>query len=77
MEAAAIRSLGSIVTSSLGESKEEKVLKLLKSVLKERQGWNEVVRSGAIGALSQMKASEDALNLILEYTAPGYRKHFV
>jgi aminopeptidase N len=71
VEAAAIRGLGSIVTGSLGESKEEKVLKLLKSVLRERQGWNEVVRSGAIGALSQMKTSEDALSLILEYTAPG------
>ncbi len=71
VEAAAIRGLGSIVTGSLGESKEEKVLKLLKSVLRERQGWNEVVRSGAIGALSQMKTSEEALNLILEYTAPG------
>ena len=71
VEAAALRGLGSIVTGSLGESKEEKVLKLLKSVLRERQGWNEVVRSGAIGALSQMKTSEDALSLILEYTAPG------
>ena len=71
VEAAAIRALGSIVTSSLGESKEEKVLKLLKSVLKERQGWNEVVRSGAIGALSQMKTSDTALDLILEYTVPG------
>ncbi|MBD2073623.1 M1 family metallopeptidase [Phormidium sp. FACHB-592] len=71
VEAAAIRGLGSIVTGSLGSSKEEKVLKLLKSVLRERQGWNEVVRSGAIGALSQMKTSEEALNLILEYTAPG------
>ena len=27
-----------------------------------------MVQSGAIGSLSQMKASEDALNLILEYT---------
>jgi aminopeptidase N len=71
VEAAAIRALGSIVTSSLGESKADKVLKLLKSVLKERQGWNEVVRSGAIGALSQMKTSDTALDLILEYTAPG------
>ncbi|PSB25871.1 M1 family metallopeptidase [Stenomitos frigidus] len=70
VEAAAIRALGSILTSSLGETKEEKVLKLLKSVLKERQGWNEVVRSGAIGALSQMKTSETALDLILEYTVP-------
>ena len=71
VEAAAIRALGSIFTASLGEAKEEKILNLLKAVLKERQGWNEVVRSGAIGALSQMKTSDSALALILEYTAPG------
>lgn len=71
VEAAAIRALGSLVASNLIEGKEEKTLKLLKSVLKERQGWNEVVRSGAISALSQMKTSEDALNLILEYTELG------
>ncbi len=71
VEAAAIRGLGSIAAANLADSKEEKALKLLKSVLKERQGWNEVVRSGAIAALSQLKTSEAALNLILEYTAPG------
>ncbi|MGA7933182.1 MAG: M1 family metallopeptidase [Kovacikia sp.] len=72
VEAAAIRALGSMAASHLNDTpKEEKVLKLLKSVLKERQGWNEVVRSGAIAALSQMKTSEAALDLILEYTAPG------
>ncbi|MBW4522871.1 MAG: M1 family metallopeptidase [Scytolyngbya sp. HA4215-MV1] len=70
-EAAALRALGSIVSSGLNDKLEEKTLKLLKSVLKERQGWNEVVRSGAIGALSLMKTSEDALNLILEYTEIG------
>jgi aminopeptidase N len=71
VEAAAIRALGSLAASSLLENKEEKVLKLLKSVLKERQGWNEVVRAGAIGALSQMKTSEAALDLILDYTEIG------
>jgi aminopeptidase N len=72
VEAAAIRALGGIAASTLNDSpKEEKVLKLLKSVLKERQGWNEVVRSGAITALSQMKTSEAALDLILEYTTLG------
>jgi aminopeptidase N len=71
VEAAAIRALGSLTASSLVENKEEKTLKLLKSVLKERQGWNEVVRAGAIGALSQMKTSENALDLILDYTEPG------
>lgn len=74
VEAAALRSLGAIATSSLhnGSGKEEKkILKLFKAVLQERAGWNEVVRSGAIGGLSQMKTSSDALDLILDYTALG------
>ena len=72
VEAAALRSLGKVATSGLGDApQEEKVLKLLKSVLKERQGWNEVVRSGAIVALSHLKTSEAALNLVLEYTTIG------
>ena len=70
-EAAAIRALGTVVSGQLMAEKEEKVLKVLKSVLKERQGWNEIVRAGAIAALSQMKTSERALNLILDYTALG------
>ena len=71
VEAAAIRALGSIAGANLMEEKEEKILKLIKSVLKERQGWNEVVRSGAIAALSQMKTSEAALDIILDYTELG------
>jgi aminopeptidase N len=70
-EAAAIRTLGSIAATLLNAQVTDEVLQLLKSVLAERQGWNEVVRSGAIAALSQMKTSEVALNLILEYTVPG------
>ncbi|OLP17503.1 aminopeptidase [Leptolyngbya sp. 'hensonii'] len=72
VEAAAARAIGAIAASTLGDKpKEEKVLKLLKLVLQERGGWNEMVRSGAIGGLSQMKTSEAALNLILEYTLLG------
>jgi aminopeptidase N len=72
VEAAALRGLGAVAASNLnGKSKEEKALKLLKSVLEERAGWNETVRSGAIAGLSKLKTSEAALNLILEYTAPG------
>ncbi|NJL40417.1 MAG: M1 family metallopeptidase [Leptolyngbyaceae cyanobacterium SM1_4_3] len=72
VEAAALRGLGTVAASNLnGKSKEEKALKLLKSVLEERAGWNETVRSGAIAGLSKLKTSEAALNLILEYTAPG------
>ena len=72
VEAAAVKALGTIAGSGHPDRpKEDKVLKLLKSILKERQGWNEVVRSGAIDALSQMKTTPAALDAILEYTASG------
>jgi aminopeptidase N len=72
VEAAAAKAIGSIAAAKLAEKpKEEKVLKLLKSVLETKAGWNEVVRSGAIAGLSQMKTSADALDLILEYTRLG------
>ncbi|MBD2430093.1 MULTISPECIES: M1 family metallopeptidase [Fischerella] len=72
VEAAAARAVGTIAAASLEDKpKEEKVLKLLKTVLEEKAGWNEVVRSGAIAGLAKLKTSEAALNLILEYTKIG------
>lgn len=72
VESTAARAIGAIAGGKLDEKpSESKVLKLLDSVLEERAGWNEVVRSGAIGGLSQLKTSEDALNSILKYTASG------
>ncbi len=72
VESAAIRSLGKVGAADFeGNVKEKKTLKLLEGILKEREGWNEMVRSGAIGALSSFKSSEDALNIILKYTEPG------
>ena len=72
VEAAAVRSLGKIGTATIdGKDKEKKTLKLLDTVLQERAGWNEVVRSGAISGLSQFKASAAALDLLLPYTEPG------
>ena len=72
VEAAAARAVGGIAAASLdAKPKSEKVLKLLKSVLEEKAGWNEVVRSGAIAGLSQLKTSQAALELILEYTRLG------
>jgi len=72
VEAAAARAIGSIAAAKLEEKpKEEKVLKLLRSTLETKAGWNEVVRSGAIAGLSQMKTSAEALDLILEYTRLG------
>ncbi|MGQ4650381.1 M1 family aminopeptidase [Lyngbya aestuarii] len=70
VEASATRSLGGMVGANL-KSKEDEVLQLLKAVLQEKIGWNEVVRSGAIGGLSKMKSSSLALDLILEYTNQG------
>ncbi|GAB4302975.1 MAG: M1 family metallopeptidase [Oscillatoriaceae cyanobacterium] len=72
VEAAAAKAIGAIVAGNLEEKpKESQVIKQLKSVLKERSGWNEVVRSGAISGLAQLKTSAEALDIILEYTAPG------
>jgi aminopeptidase N len=72
VEAAALSALGTIAASSLQDKpKEEKAIKLFKSVLKERGGWNETVRGGAISGLSQLKSSVAALNLLLDYTALG------
>ena len=72
VEAAACRSIGTI-TAAIDDKqhKDEKVVKLLKTVLEEKAGWNEVVRSGAIAGLAELKTSEAALNLILEYTKLG------
>jgi aminopeptidase N len=70
VESAAIAALGNLVTVD-GESKEKAVLKLAKGVLKERAGWNSVVQLGAIAALQKLKTSEDALDLLLDYTADG------
>ena len=73
VESAALQSLAAIATTTIHESEqdEKKIIALMTSVLEERQGWNEVVRSGAITGLSKLKTSEAALDLILKYTAAG------
>ncbi|MBC1213589.1 M1 family metallopeptidase [Trichormus variabilis ARAD] len=72
VESSACLALGAIAAINFDDkSKEEKAIKLLQSVLEERAGWNEVVRSGAIGGLAELKTSEAALDLILEYTKLG------
>ncbi|HIK44334.1 MAG TPA: M1 family metallopeptidase [Leptolyngbyaceae cyanobacterium M65_K2018_010] len=73
VESDAIRSLGKVgAADAEGKVKDrKKTLKLLETILKERQGWNEIVRSGAIAALGQFKSSEEALDLVLQYTELG------
>ncbi|WP_375477465.1 M1 family aminopeptidase [uncultured Nostoc sp.] len=79
VEAAASRVIGAISArgfayasaNSEEKPKEDKVLKLLKSVLEDKAGWNEVVRSGAVAGLAEFTTSEAALNLLIEYTKLG------
>ncbi len=70
VEAAACRALGGMTTASL-KDKQAEAMQLLTDVLNTRAGWNEVVRGGAIGGLSQMTDSPTALNTILEYVKLG------
>ncbi len=72
VEAAALQSIGTIAASTLQDKpKDDKVIKLFKTALKERGGWNETIRGGAIAGLSQLKTSSAALALLLEYTVIG------
>jgi aminopeptidase N len=70
VESAAAISLGTMISSATLKDKEDEVIGLLSSILRERAGWNEVVRVGAISGLSQLKSSPVALDLILEYSRP-------
>jgi aminopeptidase N len=70
VEAAAARGIGGMAIGQLQE-KEGEIIELLDRVLQERSGWNEVVRSGAIGGLSQLKTSPVAVDRIIEYTVLG------
>jgi aminopeptidase N len=70
VEASAARSLAGMVAGNLKE-KEAEVIELLKKVLEERSGWNQVVTSGAIAGLSSLKTSPVAVDIILNYTKLG------
>ena len=70
VESAAARVLGTMVSANLKEQ-EAGVIQLLNQVLQERSGWNEMVRSGAISGLAQLKTSPVALDTIIPYTKLG------
>lgn len=70
VESAAARVLGSMVSATLKDH-EAGVIQLLNQVLQERSGWNEMVRSGAIFGLAQLKTSSVALESIIPYTKLG------
>ncbi len=70
VESMAAKALGGMVSANLKYQQDE-TIEILTHVLREKTGWNEVVRTGAIAGLSQLKTSDLALTTILEYTAPG------
>nr|MDJ0649424.1 M1 family metallopeptidase [Xenococcaceae cyanobacterium MO_188.B19] len=70
VEASAASSLGGMVSGNL-KDKQEATITLLQDILNTRAGWNETVRSGAIGGLSKMTTSAKAVDIIIEYTQPG------
>ena len=69
-EASAARCLGGMVSGNL-KDKQTATITLLQDILNTRAGWNETVRSGAIGGLSKMTTSAEAVDIIIEYTKPG------
>ena len=70
VEATSYRALGGMVSGNL-KDREEEVRLILKQALRDKAGWNEVVRSGAIGGLSQMTTSPEAVDIIAQYTKLG------
>lgn len=70
VEATAARLTGELASVLSSEKEPSKVIKLLQTVLKERSGWNEVVRSGAIAGLAKIKDADEALETVIKYTEP-------
>ncbi|AFZ12328.1 Membrane alanyl aminopeptidase [Crinalium epipsammum PCC 9333] len=70
VESMATKALGGMVSANL-QYQQDETIEILTHVLREKTGWNEVVRTGAIAGLSQLKTSDIALSTILEYTTPG------
>ncbi len=70
VEAAALKGIGMIAAAKpQPKPSPEKVLKRLRSALDTRQGWNEVVRCGAIAGVGYLKELPEAVELVLSYTA--------
>lgn len=70
VEAAALKAIGVIAAAKpQPKPSPEKVLKQLRNALETRQGWNEVVRCGAIAGVGQLKELPEAVALVLSYTA--------
>ncbi|WP_373479699.1 M1 family aminopeptidase [Geminocystis sp.] len=70
VESSAINGLGKLATGNL-ENKQGEIIPILEQILAEKSGWNEIIRSSAINALSQLKTSEKAADIIAKFTDLG------
>jgi aminopeptidase N len=70
VEATAATHIGDLAAALSAEREPSKVIKLLQTTLKEKSGWNEVVRSGAISGLAKLKDFDEALEIVMQYSAP-------
>jgi len=70
IQASLARGLAGVISGNL-KDKEDEVINILHDILLTKAGWNEVVRSGAIGGLASLKTSPKAVDIILEYTKLG------
>lgn len=72
VEAAALKGIGAIAAAQAADKpKPAKVLKILRTALETRSGWNDVVRCGAIAGLSALKDMAEAIEVILGCTQLG------
>ncbi|MEM9154893.1 MAG: M1 family aminopeptidase [Cyanobacteria bacterium P01_F01_bin.33] len=72
VEAAAASAIGTIAGATVDAAVDvDAAIASLKTVLETKSGWNEIVRGGAISGLAQLKDSDAALELLLQYTATG------
>ncbi|NCQ02973.1 MAG: aminopeptidase, partial [Cyanobacteria bacterium] len=70
VESSAINGLGKLATGNL-DNKQGEIIPILEQILAEKSGWNEIIRSSAINALSQLKTSEKAADIIAKFTDLG------
>ena len=74
VEASALAGIGTLAKATAVTAPKpliSRALKVLKSALKERAGWNERVRVGALQGVAAINNSVEALKLVLSYTASG------
>jgi aminopeptidase N len=74
VEKTAIEGVG-VLAAKLKDEYIAKAINLFEEVLKNREGWNEVVRTGAIAGLSKLNFSPEALEILISQTKIGISQY--